>query len=113
MTTEKNKLTTSQKLQEQYGRLTFARLLKASRECDEISLGGMAKKLGIKKAILNDYEEGLKKPTIKLAGIISKKLGYDSSVLQDLLKEDIKLEKMKVSASKLCPKCLINAQKAS
>ena len=112
MITEKNKLTISDELQETFGRLTFARLLKASRECDKLSQEVLAKKLRISKATLDSYEKGQTRPTLKFAGIISKTLGYDN-VLQNILREDIRLEKLKVPASQLCPKCLAKAQQAS
>lgn len=112
MTTEKNKLTISDELQKKFGRLTFAKLLKASRECDKLSQEALAKRLRITKATLDNYEKGKTRPTLKFAGIISKTLGYDS-VLQNILREDIRLEKLKVPASQLCPKCLAKAQQAS
>lgn len=113
MTTEKNKRTISDELQEQFGRLTFARVLKASRQCEGLSLEAVAKKLGIGKTTLDSYERGKAWPTLKFAGVISKTFGYPSSLMQELLREDIRLEKIQVPASQLCPKCLAKAQQAS
>lgn len=63
-----------EKLEKQYGRLTFGSMLKALRLSDETSQTAFAKKLGLSVQNLNDLEKGRRIPTASRAAKIAKKL---------------------------------------
>ena len=63
-----------EKLEKQYGKLTFGSMLKALRLSDEISQTAFAKKLGLSVQNLNDLEKGRRIPTASRAAKIAKKL---------------------------------------
>ena len=92
MTTDKKKYkTASEKLQAKYGRLTFAKVLRANRKCEEISQDQAAKMLGISKQYLNDLETGRRFPSMEFAGMVAKKFNDNPSSWQRYLKRDIEL----------------------
>ena len=82
------------------GPLTFDRLLRAIRMCDEISQQDFAEKLGISKQALCDIEKGRRAVNVEKAAHFAKTLGYPESrfvklALQALVKEaglDLRVE---------------------
>lgn len=92
MTIDKKKhKTASEKLQAKYGRLTFAKVLRANRKCEDISQDQAAKMLGISKQYLNDLEAGRRFPSMEFAGMAAKKFSDYPSSWQRYLKRDIEL----------------------
>lgn len=66
---------TTTELEKEIGRLTFARVLKAWRECEEMPQKELAKKLGITASTLADLESGRRIPSLKRAEKIAKAMG--------------------------------------
>ena len=64
-----------EKLERQYGPLTFGGLLKAWRESEDLSQTAFAKTVGLSVQNLNDLEKGRRIPTPTRAARIAKKLG--------------------------------------
>lgn len=62
------------KLEEQYGALTFGSLLKAWRKSEGLSQTAFAKKIGFSVQNLNDLEKGRRIPSPTRAAKIAKKL---------------------------------------
>ena len=99
MTTNKSYF---EKLEKKYGVITFADMLKAWREAEELSQTAFAKKIGLSVQNLNDLEKGRRIPSPSRAAKIAKKLGLpEMGVIQlalrdSLVKEgfdyDVKLE---------------------
>lgn len=85
MTTEKSY---SEILEKQFGRLTFAKILRSWRLCDEMTQTAFAKKLGLSVQNLNDLEKGRRIPSPKRAARIAKKLGLIESVLIQIALRD-------------------------
>ena len=91
-----------EKLEKEYGRLTFGDLLRAWREADELSQTAFSKKIGLSVQNLNDLEKGRRIPSATRAARIAKKLrlsemGMIQIALRDgLVKEgfhyDVKLK---------------------
>lgn len=91
-----------EKLEKKYGVITFADMLKAWREAEELSQTAFAKKIGLSVQNLNDLEKGRRIPSPSRAAKIAKKLGLpEMGVIQlalrdSLVKEgfdyDVKLE---------------------
>ena len=91
-----------EKLEKQYGVLTFGDLLKAWREAEDMSQTAFAKKVGLSVQNLNDLEKDRRIPTHTRAARIAKRLklpeiGMIQLALRDsLLKEgfhyEVKLE---------------------
>ena len=84
---------TSKDLVRDYGPLTFADILCIQREDEQLTQVEMAKKLGITKQKLCDFEKGRRLPSAKMAALWAKKLGHPQEVwiqivLQDQLRED-------------------------
>ena len=84
---------TSKKLEKDYGPITFADLIIISREDIELTQIKMAKKLGISKQKLCDFEKGRRVPSAKMAATWAKKLKQPQEVwvqvvLQDKLRKD-------------------------
>ena len=76
-----------------YGYLCFADLLRIQREDEEYTQVEVAKKLGITKQKLCDFEQGRRIPSAKMAASWAKKLGHPEGVwvqvvLQDQLRQD-------------------------
>lgn len=83
----------SKYLEERFGPLTFADLLLIEREEAGVSQVEMAKKLGITRQKICDFEKGRRLPSTKMAASWAKKLGHPQGawvqvVLQDQLRRD-------------------------
>lgn len=63
-----------EKLEKQYGRLSFGNFLKAYREADQLTQIELAKKLNLTVQNLCDIEKARRIPTPKRAAKIAKKL---------------------------------------
>lgn len=87
-----------EKLEKQYGHLTFGETLKAWREAEDLSQTAFSKKLGLSVQNLNDLEKGRRIPTPSRAARIAKKLGLPEmgmiqlALRDSLLKEGFKYE---------------------
>jgi transcriptional regulator with XRE-family HTH domain len=91
-----------EKLEKQFGELTFGGMLKAWRESEDLNQTEFAKKIGFSVQNLNDLEKGRRIPTPNRAAKIAKKLslpevGLIQLALRDSLakegfKFDVKLE---------------------
>lgn len=87
-----------EKLEKQYGVLTFGQILKAWRESEDMTQTAFAKKVGLSAQNLNDLEKGRRIPTPSRAARIAKKLGLPEMGLiqlalrDSLLKEGFKYE---------------------
>ena len=84
---------TSKDLEEDYGPLTFADILRIQREDEGLTQTEMAEKLGITKQKLCDFEKARRIPSAKMAASWAKKLGHPQEVwiqvvLQDQLRKD-------------------------
>lgn len=93
---------TTKNLEKDYGTLSFADLLIMQREDEALTQVDMAKKLGISKQKLCDFEKGRRLPSTKMAASWAKKLKHPQEiwvqiVLQDQLRKDNL--KMKVSVA--------------
>ncbi len=70
----------------------FGDMIRALRQCDEISQTELAKKMGVTRAYLCDIEKNRHVPTIALALKLAKVMGYShdqfiSMAIQDQLKK--------------------------
>jgi DNA-binding XRE family transcriptional regulator len=102
MTTARNKKikTGTQSLEEKFGPLSFADLIHSARETDELTQVEMAKKLGISRQRLCDFEKGRRLPSAKSAEGFAKKLGFSSAVwVQILLQDQLRKENVKLKVS--------------
>ncbi len=91
-----------EKLEKQYGTLTFGKMLSAWREGEEMTQTSFAKKLGLSVQNLNDLEKGRRIPSPTRAAGIAKKLGLPQigliqlalrdALAKDGFKYDVKLE---------------------
>ncbi len=77
-----------EKLEKQFGRLTFGKMLRSWRLCDDLTQTAFAKKLGLSVQNLNDIEKGRKIPSPKRAAKIAKKLGLPEVGLIQLALRD-------------------------
>lgn len=77
-----------EKLEKQYGPLTFGSLLRSWRESEELSQTAFAKKMGLSVQNLNDLEKGRRIPTPTRAAKIAKKLGLPEIGLIQLALRD-------------------------
>lgn len=77
-----------EKLEKQYGVLTFGGLLKAWREAAEMTQTAFSKKIGLSVQNLNDLEKGRRIPTPTRAARIAKKLGLPEVGLIQLALRD-------------------------
>lgn len=77
-----------EKLEKQYGPMTFGSLLKAWREGEELSQTAFAKRIGLSVQNLNDLEKGRRIPTPSRAARIAKKLGLPEMGLIQLALRD-------------------------
>jgi transcriptional regulator with XRE-family HTH domain len=64
-----------EKLEKKYGVMTFADMLRAWREAEEMSQTAFAKKVGLSVQNLNDLEKGRRIPSPSRAAKIAKRLG--------------------------------------
>lgn len=74
------------------GPLSFGKMIKALRECDEITQTSLAKKLKISRQNLCDIEKGRQSVSPDLAARFAKKMGYAiqqfvALAMQDQLKK--------------------------
>ena len=89
---------TSKDLEKNFGPLSFADLLIIQREDEGLTQVEMAKKLGITKQKLCDFEKQRRTPSLKLAASWAKKLKHPQEVwvqiaIQDQLRQgDLKME---------------------
>jgi transcriptional regulator with XRE-family HTH domain len=82
-----------EKLEKQYGALTFGGLLKAWREGEDMTQTAFAKKVGLSVQNLNDLEKGRRIPTPKRAARIAKKLGLpEAGMIQLALRDSLTKE---------------------
>lgn len=86
------KLHTPADLEKAIGPLTFGRVLKSWRQCEELSQKDLAKKLGVTPSTLADLESGRRIPSLKRAEKIAKKMGampqhWILLALQDYIKK--------------------------
>ncbi len=82
-------------IEKELGELTFASVLTAHREAEELSQVQMAKKLGISKQSLNDLEKRRRIPTASRAASIAKKLGMlEESFIEFALSDQLKSERL-------------------
>jgi Predicted transcriptional regulator len=89
MTTKK--LSTFEKLEKQFGAISFGSVLKSWRTADEISQTAFAKKLGISVQNLNDLEKGRRIPSPARAAKIAKKIGIgEMALIQLALRDSLK-----------------------
>ncbi|GIL17591.1 MAG: hypothetical protein BroJett040_13420 [Oligoflexia bacterium] len=77
-----------EKLERQYGSLSFGSMLKAWREAEELSQAQFSKKLKLSPQNLNDLEKGRRIPTPTRAAQIAKKLGLPAMGLIQLALRD-------------------------
>jgi transcriptional regulator with XRE-family HTH domain len=79
-----------EKLEKQYGTMTFGTMLKAWRESEELSQTAFAKKVGLSVQNLNDLEKRRRIPTATRAARIAKKLGLpEMGVIQLALRDSL------------------------
>lgn len=76
------------KLEAQYGTLTFGLMLTAWRQASESTQTAFAKKVGISVQNLNDLEKGRRIPSPSRAAKIAKKLGLPEIALIELALRD-------------------------
>ena len=82
-----------EKLEKQYGVLTFGSLLKAWREGEDLTQTAFAKKVGLSVQNLNDLEKGRRIPTPSRAARIAKKLGLpEIGVIELALRDSLAKE---------------------
>ncbi len=82
-----------EKLEKQYGPLTFGSLLKSWRKSEELSQTAFAKKVGLSVQNLNDLEKGRRIPTPTRAARIAKKLGLpEIGLIQLALRDSLSKE---------------------
>ena len=85
---------------EQYGELTFAKMLRGFRLAEAASQVEFAKKLGISAANLCDLEKGRKLPSAARATLIARKLGLPETLLvQIALQDELRKQKIKFKVS--------------
>lgn len=95
MTTKKNNFYGTAEMERDYGPLTFANVLRAHRECEEMPQTEMAKFLGISKQSLYDLEKGRKIPSPARAASIAKKLGMlPESFIKLAFQDQLRTEKL-------------------
>lgn len=82
-----------EKLEKQYGTLTFGSLLRAWRESEGLSQTFFAKRIGLSVQNLNDLEKGRRIPTPTRAARIAKKLGLpEMGMIQLALRDSLAKE---------------------
>ena len=91
---------TAKDLEREFGPLSFSDLLLIQREDDELTQVEMAKKLGISKQKLCDFEKGRRLPSAKMAALWAKKLGHPQEVwVQIVLQDQLRHDKLKLTVS--------------
>jgi transcriptional regulator with XRE-family HTH domain len=82
-----------EKLEKKYGVMTFADMLKAWREAEDMSQTAFAKKIGLSVQNLNDLEKGRRIPSPSRAAKIAKRLGLpEMGLIQLALKDSLTKE---------------------
>lgn len=82
-----------EKLEKQYGKLTFGTMLKSLRLSDDLTQTEFAKKLGLSVQNLNDLEKGRRIPTPTRAAKIAKKLHLpEMGLIQLALRDSLNKE---------------------
>lgn len=76
------------KLEKQFGTLTFGGMLRTWREAEEMTQTAFAKRVGLSVQNLNDLEKGRRIPTPSRAARIAKKLGLPEIGLIQLALRD-------------------------
>ena len=111
MATSKSKIVSaSAYLQAKYGRLTFAKVLRANRKCENVSQSQAAKLLGISRQYLIDLELGRRFPSLEFAGRAAEKFGDYPESWQRYLRKDIEVlakqkKDIKIPATQLLSMC--------
>ena len=75
-------------LEKKFGPVTFGKILKNHRDCEEISSKDMAKLLGISVQRLNDYEKGRRFPELNTAAKFAQVLDQSESFFIQILLMD-------------------------
>ena len=75
-------------MEAKYGRMTFARALKAWRLCEEISQVDLAHMFGVTASTLADLESGRRIPTPARAAKIARLIGHPIATWVQLALED-------------------------
>lgn len=79
-----------EKLEKQYGVLTFGDLLRVWRDGEDMTQTAFAKKIGLSVQNLNDIEKGRRIPTPTRAARIAKKLGLpEMGMIQLALRDSL------------------------
>lgn len=87
-------------LEKKFGPLSFSDILVMQREDDELTQVEMAKKLGISKQKLCDFEKGRRIPSAKTAAMWAKKLGHPQEVwVQVVLQDQLRKDNLKLKVS--------------
>lgn len=82
-----------EKLENEFGKLTFGGMLKAWRQAEEMSQSTFAKKIGLSIQNVNDIEKGRRIPTPTRAARIAKKLGLpEVTLIQFALRDSLAKE---------------------
>lgn len=68
--------------------MTFGRLIRALRECDDITQVALAKKIGVSSQFLSDVERDRKDVGIAFAKKVSRALGYPVEIFLEVLLRD-------------------------
>ena len=79
---------TIENFNKEFGTLTFAKLLRSFRLCEEMNQKAFAKILGISPANLCDLEKGRKLPRPRRAANIAKKIGLSEALLVQVALQD-------------------------
>lgn len=77
-----------ERLEKQYGPLSFGSLLRALRESENMTQTAFAKRIGLSIQNLNDLEKGRRIPTPTRTARIAKKLGLPQIGLIELVIRD-------------------------
>ena len=85
----KGKIITTQKLETEFGPLTFSSALKSERLCNKMTQSQAAKMLGISKRQLSDLEAGRCFPCLEFAKMAAEKFSDNPRQWQRFLKRDI------------------------
>ncbi len=90
----------SKDLMKDHGPLSFAELISIQREDEGLTQVEMAKKLGISKQKLCDFEKGRRIPSAKTAADWAKKLKHPQEVwVQVVLQDQLRKDKLKFKVS--------------
>ena len=86
---KKDKIITTEKLEAEFGPLTFSNALKSERLCSKMTQTQAAKILGISKRQLSDLETGRCFPCLEFAKMAAEKFSDNPRQWQRFLKRDI------------------------